>query len=67
MDVNKQAYENTIKIDIDLYDHGVHLYRKRNNKNFSKYLKDKKEIKTILNKKLPKEINILQYNKDFNI
>lgn len=42
MDVNKQAYENSIKIDIDLYDHGIMIYRTRNGLSFSKYLKDKK-------------------------
>ena len=63
IDVNRSSYENTLKLDVDLYDHNIIIYRSRNNLNFNHYLKNKREIKTILNKKLPKEVNILQYLK----
>lgn len=56
MSVHKQAFENATKVDIDLYDHGIHLYRTKNNSSFSRYLRDKKASNVIMSKKLPKDV-----------
>ena len=43
IDVNRSSYENTIKLDVDLYDHNIIIYRSRNNLNFNQYLKIKEK------------------------
>lgn len=61
-DINKLAYENTIKIDVCIYEYTLLIYRTRiPNMSFSDYLKNRKEVKTLLNRKLPKDVNVLQY------
>jgi hypothetical protein len=64
--INKRAYENFITVDFCMYDKTMLIYRTKNNKSFSTYLQEKKTIQTILNKKLPNEINILQFDKNYN-
>lgn len=61
IDINRHAFEHTFKLDIDLYDHDIIIHKDRNNLNFNHYLKNRREVKTLLNKKIPNDINILQY------
>jgi len=63
MEVNRRAYEFTVKLDIDIYDHSIIIYRFSNGTNFNDYIKNRKKIKILLNKVLPKDINVLQYQK----